>query len=270
MPVGPATDRSPYFMKQLFLFAFLFISISPLRAQSSGEGEVPPKNNIKLNLIALAATNISLQYERALTPKTSVALGIGLMPGHKLPYTSYVDDQINYQDADPQARAAIKDFLSDARINGFSITPEFRYYLGKRPQRGFYVAPYLRYSTYSLEWSYDFVDESKGKLRPTELKGTLSSIGGGVMIGAQYYIHNISIDWWILGGAYNKNTLRLDAKVDLSDITSDDEADIHSQIQNVTVKGQYLEATIRENGVKADGGIGLPAFRLGLCIGYRF
>lgn len=256
-------------MKKLILLPLFSLCCFSLQAQQATDAA--PKNNIKLNLLGLAATNISLQYERALTPRSSVALGLGLMPRHTLPYTRYVDDAfLGYEWASKETRAALDDFLDHARISGFSITPEYRYYFGKKPQQGFYVAPFLRYSSYNLDWDYVFIDEDKGKLYPTTMKGTLSLFGGGLMVGAQWYVKRVSIDWWILGGSYNKNTLTLDADVDISNMDAEDRADLNDQIRDVTVKGKYFNATVRDNGVNGKGSVGLPALRAGLCIGYRF
>lgn len=260
-------------MKKIILFSFLSLFFWNLPAQAAPKENdgAAPKNNIKLNLMALTATNISLQYERALGFKTSVALGVGFMPAHRLPYTRYVKDQfLEYGTASQQAKDATNDFLDEARISGFSVTPEFRYYFGKRPQSGFYIAPFLRYASYSLDWDYVFKDEDKGTLYPTTLNGTLSLLGGGVMVGAQWYYKKISIDWWILGGSYNKTTLTLDAKVNLSNMDAEDRAELNDQIRDVTVKGKYFDATIKDSGVNGKGSVGLPALRLGLCIGFRF
>lgn len=270
-------------MKKLLLFSSLCCFSLALHAQSIPQTTpLPetaprqaepkpqvPKNNVKINLTALSATNISLQYERGLTRSTSVALGLGIMPSHGLPFSKNFKDLISDQ-AGSKTDLAVQDFLVRSRISGFSLTPEFRYYMGKKPQGGFYIAPYLRYSAYTLKWNYVFEDEFTGTPRPTTMKGKLNMVGGGLLFGAQWYVKNVSIDWWILGAAYNKNTLKVDAAVDLSDMPADRREELNRNIKEVEFNGYSADVTIKDNGVTGKGSIGMPALRVGLCIGYRF
>jgi len=228
-----------------------------------------PQNIIKLNLVALGAKNISLQYERALTPKVSLALGLGLMPSGHVPLSRTIRDY--YLDAAvDKDENAVDNFVSDARLSGWSVTPEFRYYFGKRPQTGFYLAPYLRYSRYSLKWDYTFEDKVAERERPTDLTGTLTMFGGGLMAGAQWHFNKISLDWWILGLAYNSNALHLTARTNLSDKSAEDKQQLQEDIEGTTINGHHLNATVSNSGVSGRGNVGLPALRFGLCIGYRF
>jgi hypothetical protein len=52
---------------------------------SSGVRAQEKPNVLKMNLFALAVKNLSFQYERAFTKKSSVALGFGFMPSTNLP-----------------------------------------------------------------------------------------------------------------------------------------------------------------------------------------
>jgi hypothetical protein len=62
--------------------------------------------------------------------------------------------------------------ISGTKFTGLILTPELRFYMKKAAIDGMYVAPYVRYQNYSLS------DNSS--------KGTLSSIGGGALIGRQW------------------------------------------------------------------------------------
>ena len=62
--------------------------------------------------------------------------------------------------------------LSGTKFTGLILTPEVRFYPKKNAIDGMYIAPYVRYQNYSLS------DNSA--------KGTLSSIGGGVLFGRQW------------------------------------------------------------------------------------
>ena len=110
------------------------------------------KNVLKVNTLALIIGTGSIFYDRKISDMTSAQLGVA--------YLSYK--------------------FSDTRFSGLILTPEYRIYPGKGAIDGFYIAPYLRYQNYTL------------KNTTTEDKGTLSSIGGGVVLGRQ----------WILGKGF--------------------------------------------------------------------
>jgi len=63
--------------------------------------------------------------------------------------------------------------VDDTKFQGFGITPEYRFYLSETAAlEGVYVGPFVRYSNVDLS---DGGDE-----------GTLSSFGGGLVIGKQW------------------------------------------------------------------------------------
>lgn len=60
----------------------------------------------------------------------------------------------------------------DTKFNGLILTPECRFYPKKNAIDGMYVAPYLRYQNFSLQ--------------DGDNKGTLSTMGGGLLFGRQW------------------------------------------------------------------------------------
>jgi hypothetical protein len=62
--------------------------------------------------------------------------------------------------------------LSSTRFTGLILTPEVRFYPKKNAIDGMYIAPYARYQNYTLS--------------DADAKGSLSSIGGGVLFGRQW------------------------------------------------------------------------------------
>ena len=107
-------------MKSKLVVTGLFLTIllfqQDIKAQS---------NIVKVNLTPLAIKNVSLQYERSLLKKFSVALGLGFIPDRPMP--TYI----------PEVPG-----LKELEFSGFSITPEIRIYpLLKDSPRGFYIAP---------------------------------------------------------------------------------------------------------------------------------
>ncbi len=136
-------------------------------------------NIFKVNLTALPLKNFSIQYERVLQKKISVALNIRFMPSGDLPFKNSLNDAAN---GDPDIEKAI----NNAQMGNFSITPEFRFYPGKSGYgRGFYIAPYYRYAKFTA----DAIPIDYTALTTTKtitLKGDLTTHTGGLMIGAQW------------------------------------------------------------------------------------
>ena len=109
-----------------------------------------PQNVIKLNFLSPIAQTLNLSYEHTVGTTQSFQLGFY--------YTG--------------AKS------SGVKLRGFGITPEYRFYFGeeKPAPDGFYIAPFLRYTNYNLT-------ANDGNTRST---GTLTSFGGGFVVGRQW------------------------------------------------------------------------------------
>lgn len=85
----------------------------------------------------------------------------------------------------------------EARFTGFSITPEFRYYLSetRTAPDGAFIAPFLRYQNFSIEDS-----EASGN-------GTFTAIGGGLLIGIQRVFKETICLSAFIGPAYVSPTI---------------------------------------------------------------
>jgi hypothetical protein len=146
-------------MKKVKILFALLIAIFSL--SSSSFAQDGKKNIFKVNMISPIVRTGSFFYERAITQKSSLQLGVF--------YTGYSID--------------------DTKLRGFGITPEYRFYLSqsKEAPQGFFVAPFVRYESLNL---------STNSARD---EATLSTFGGGVLIGGQWIFSNIiSLD--IFGG----------------------------------------------------------------------
>src|SRR6476620_3614668 len=165
-------------MKPLVLFAALLCSLTTLAQLPSGvkdEGEVR-FNHIKLNLTAIPFNNYGVQYERVLKKRRSVALSVRFMPESKLPFLSAIKKAV--ADEDPELQRTV----DRLRMSNFAITPEYRFYLGKGYGRGFYIAPFYRFSSFktnNILISYDS-DIILGNQETISLSGDLKSHTGGI------------------------------------------------------------------------------------------
>jgi hypothetical protein len=141
---------------KLFCSVLLVLFISPAFAQ--------PKNNIKTNLFSPLLKTYVIAFEHALNTNSSAQLGFY--------YTGFK--------------------ISDTKLNGFAITPEYRFYLGeKAAPAGAFVAPYARYQTYKL--SND----------NTAAEGTYSAFGFGLLIGKQLILKDVISMEAFIGPSYS-------------------------------------------------------------------
>jgi hypothetical protein len=87
--------------------------------------------------------------------------------------------------------------FQDTRFTGIILTPEVRIYPKKNAIDGFYVAPYLRYQNYTLQSGAD--------------KGSLSSIGGGVLFGREWITKSGFTMDLFFGGHYGSSNIKVDS-----------------------------------------------------------
>ncbi|RYZ96390.1 MAG: DUF3575 domain-containing protein [Sphingobacteriaceae bacterium] len=234
------------------------------------------RNIIKLNVPALFLKNVSLQYERAIGKRTSVALGIRFAPKSNVPFKSKIKDLIN-NDNDVDQVDNLSNQIDRLTTGNFAITPEFRFYLGKKGVfNGFYLAPFARYATYSAqinpyEYTYEPDGEGPTVTRFVDLKGNINTITGGLMIGAQWKLsRQFSLDWWILGASAGSSSGTIKG-VSAQPLTTEEQQALREDLKELDdIKLIKTETTVDANGarIKVDG----PWYtlRAGLAIGYRF
>lgn len=150
-------------MKKITLLVLTLLIVSAgLNAQKM--------NNIKTDLFSAFLRTGALKYERAFTDNISAQLGFF--------YTGYHPRE------------------SESTLNGWGITPEFRFYLSDTPApAGTYLAPNIRYMSLTAE---DPVANETAKL---------TSFGLAINLGKQWLLKDIIvIDAWV-GPAYNFRNL---------------------------------------------------------------
>lgn len=245
---------------KLLLVSFVLLS-SQAFAQDTAQQK---KNIIKLNLTSLIFKNFSLQYERVLTRKTSVALGVSIMPKTGLPFAKTLKDQ--FESNGDAARA-----IDETQLSNMAITPEFRFYLGRKPApAGFYLAPFARWNRLKFDQFYRFTT-SDGTKHVANIKGTIDNIGGGLLLGAQWHLSKtLTLDWWIAGPIVGstKGTL---IGTDPINIQPGDRQKIKDDIEGTDLPGLDVKAVVEQNKITADlsgGYYGLRAF--GFALGFKF
>ena len=211
------------------------------------------ENIVKINLFALGLSNISLQYERSLNTHSSVALGFSMLPSRSIP--TFGQFETSTPDYD----------FSKFEISGWSITPEYRYYFSNTGPKGFYVAPYFRYSSYSLDnFIVKYSSLTGGpKDNSSSISGTLNNTLFGLMFGSQWTLgDHWTLDWWIMGAGFGSQTATVSGTGTFSQQNQDD---IKSSLAKVDsdVPGVDLTVTTSATNISVEYKSSLPAFRGG-------
>lgn len=221
------------------------------------------KNLVKWNVAAVALKNYSFQFERAVGKKIAVALGVRYSPKSKAPFASTIEDLVD----DEETWEMIRDFKTE----NFALTPEVRFYMGKGVFRGFYVAPYVRYSNYSVDVPLNFTVEYAGQTRTAviPLNGDINALTGGLLFGAQWKLSKlVYLDWWILGVNYGSSSGNISGKRTLNPIEQEVLREKLSGLEDLPVV--KTKVTVDDEGVDVDFDGPLAGARAGLSIGFRF
>ena len=202
------------------------------------------KNIVKINASSLALKNFSFQYEREVGLKSTLSLGIRFMPKSGLPFQSTAEDVFNFDDDVNVGRF---------KTGNFAITPEYRFYLGRKNMRGFYIAPYARYATFNITLPVKY--SSGGTRRDADFTGNIQSFSGGVMAGTQYtFGGKFVLDIWILGGHCGASNGNLNS-VTSPPLTATEQSSLRETLEDFDPSPFKYSYSVNANGaqIKANG-----------------
>jgi len=248
-------------IKKNLLLIVLLVSASIAVAQQGKE------NLIKVNVPALLFGNFSFQYERAVSTKQSVAVAVRFRPVSGVPFRSYVEKQVD----DNSIRVDL------AKIGNFGITPEYRFYLGRKEAlQGFYIGPFISYNHYSGNVPVNYNDYvNNASIEKTAVfSGSTNTFTAGFQLGAQWKLSNhLSLDWWIVGPNYGIGKGDFDFSGSLNDIEEISMDYELNKIQQTIPLIKIKDIVVRQDGsgasFKVDGPwLGIRA--MGFNVGYRF
>ncbi len=227
------------------------------------------KNSIKTNITSALLRNYSLQYERSLSKRFSLAVQYRFMPNGDIPLKNSIENYIETEDADDDE---VLNFLKKSQIKGYAVTPEVRWYLGKGYGKGFYIAPYYRYAQFNLESIPINFTLDSGTEEEAIAKIETKSHSYGLLLGVQWKIKNkFTIDWYILGAHTGNLNGDLNATASRN-LTATEQQDLQQAIDDFQIDflDFELKHTVKSNGVLTSftgSNIGL---RSGISIGYSF
>ena len=205
-------------IKIVTIFQLCFIC-NILNAQEKDKPVVTQKNNVlKINLPALAFKNISVQYERKVSKRISIAANVHAIPYGSLPFQSAFKNVGNNSDVQ----------YDQFKLGSFGLIPELRFYVGRKGAlHGFYIGPFVSYSNYKVDLPINYSNNSKTGI----FSGALNTITGGLQIGSQFSLgKHIVLDWWILGPNYGSETGTFSFTGALS---PSDQSDLSNQLASV-------------------------------------
>jgi len=251
-------------MKKIFLLLFSTICVTGLWAQElkdkeDSEGSSMKKNIIKLNLPALAFKNISVQYERAIAKKMTVAGTFRFMPKGSIPFKNSI---IKLAD-DPETERQ----LNNLEVGNMAFIPEIRFYVGKKGAfHGFYFAPFASIARYSANLLFEYDDIGVTKNIP--LNGDIKSFTGGLMLGAQWKLSKaVYLDWWILGPNYGSSKGDISGKKTL---TASEQQSLRDELDALDIPLTKFTYTVDGNGANVNFNGPWAGVRSGICIGINF
>lgn len=245
---------------------YLLLLCGAFQFMSSQAQKLPAtRDNIfKLNLTALPLKQYSMQYERVLNRKISLAMGVRIMPASGLPFKQQIIDNAAN---DPDTRSAIEAF----RLSNMAFTPELRFYLSKRGYgRGFYLAPFYRYAKYTSNQMRFTYDDGAGGTGTIDLDGKLTTNTGGLLIGSQWNLgKRVVLDWWILGPHYGSGTGLFNG-VSSETLSPSEQDDLRTQLMDIDIPLTTTTVNVTANSasLKLDGP--WAGIRAGFSLGIRF
>lgn len=166
---------------------------------------------------------------------------------------------------------------SDITSSAKSAMLGYRYYLGKRNMSGFYVEPYVKYLKFG---AHGFLNaEVNNEPARFDSHFDYEGFGGGIQIGAQYFIaKTVSIDLFLIGPEANGakfSSVSTDVYDNIPWTLADSqeaEKDIKDNLKKIPYLGDKIDVTVDTNKktvyTKYSGF--LPGFRAGLSVGIRF
>ena len=251
-----------YSMKMLVIFYIGSLSY-PLMAQEKEKKMATPtpggNNIIKINLPALAFKNISIEYERKIGKKTSLAVNVHTIPFSQLPFQSLFKNIGGNSDVQ----------YDQFKLGTFGIAPEIRFYLGKKGAlRGFYIAPFFSYNDYKVSLPVKYSNNTKTGI----FDGKLDATTGGLQFGTQFRLSkHLTLDWWIFGPNYGSASGLFTFTGALS---SSDQSDLSTQLEQIkndaplnSIKSYTVSSTGASITAKGPWG-GVRG--LGFNLGFRF
>lgn len=238
---------------------------SQMASKADKSKKKPPSNFIKLNLTGILLKNYSLQYERVLNRKISVALQYRIMPETGIPFKSTILKLVG--DEDPDTKKIIEDF----KMSNYAITPEVRLYLSRKGfGRGFYIAPFYRYASFTSNDFNVFYTDDNNVEQSIKMSGKLTTNTGGLSMGVQSALgKHVVLDMSFFGPHYGSGKGKFSGTTSAT-LSPDEQSDLRQQLEDIDIPLTDKTVNVNANGasLQLDGPWG--GWRFAISLGVRF
>jgi len=211
------------FIKVLFLVLLVVIQNTSAQEIKKDNALKIDRNLVKINLIGFS---INGQYERILSKRISIALSYRILPSGKFLFRGLIPT------TDPQARESLNNLI----VSNSAITPEVRFYLGKKGYgQGFYLAPFFRSAKYGGEGiGIDFTLDN-GQSATFNMEGNIKTNTYGLLLGAQWKLgKKFWLDWQILGPNYGSATGTITGKSNIA-LSTNERTSLQNALNDITI-----------------------------------
>lgn len=237
------------------LFPLLLICISSILAQH---------NVVKVSPLKLAIRTFAVSYEHVLTDE--IALGIGTNFFLQTDFNQGLAGTISNLDT-------TGNFSSNAiNLNGFTLTPELRYYPEGKAPKGFFLDPFVRFLQYKT--AVDAVFNDNSEISNIESNFRFRAFGPGLSLGYQWIIaERFSIEWHgglgVTFGAVSHSGTILNGPIQNDIQKYVDELNIYIQEEIPFINQEITLDDLNSLKFRIPGVV-WPVFRSGLSFGFAF
>jgi hypothetical protein len=242
------------------LIILFFLAIQQISAQEIQNDANPKidKNIAKINLIGFS---INGQYERILSKRVSVAISYRVLPSGKFLFRGLIPT------TDPRARESLNNLI----VSNSAITPEVRFYLGKKGfGQGFYLAPFFRSAKFGGNGiGIDFTLDN-GQSATFNMEGDVKANTFGLLIGAQWKLgKNLWLDWQIIGPHYGSANGTVTGTSNLS-LSPTERTNLENALRDISIP--FINQNVSVSPNKAIVNLNGPwaGLRTGLSLGFDF
>ncbi len=223
------------------------------------------KNLLKVNLTSPILKNYSIQYERILNKRLSLALSGRVMPATAMPFRNLIKDQLTEVEDENVNRV-----IDQLRFSNYAITPELRWYVGKKGYgRGFYIAPYYRFAVYEANGNNITVEED-GETYSADVTGKVTAHNGGLLFGAQWLLgKTIGLDLWLLGPSFGRGNGNV-VGVSSTPLDADEQTELRSQLEKIDIPYTRETYHVDATGGRIDLTGPWAGVRAGLMLTFSF
>jgi hypothetical protein len=246
------------FTKLLFLTLLVVIQNTSAQEIKKDSAQKIDKNIVKINLIGFS---INGQYERILSKRISVSLSYRLLPSVKFLFRGLIPT------TDPQARESLNNLI----VSNSAITPEVRFYLGKKGYgQGFYLAPFFRSAKYDGKGiGIDFTLDN-GQSATFNMEGNIKTNTYGLLLGAQWKLgKNFWLDWQILGPNYGSASGTITGKSNIA-LSRNERTNLQNALNDVTIPFVIKNISVSPNEAILSLNGPWAGLRTGLSLGFSF